>query len=127
MTGWEIAAAVLLFAGVGSAMMHTVAMVVALVQNGADDNRAESVPWGYMGVGLVLGFIAFYVSRGLSVSSWGAIDDLGGLIMVLIVASGGFGAAYVWTAQRTNKQIPWTLPLLMSSLLGATIGLAGIT
>jgi hypothetical protein len=49
------------------------------------------------------------------------LDDAVGFVMVLAVASWGFGSAYEWWEARRRRQIPWTTPLAVSLLLGFTL------
>ena len=54
------------------------------------------------------------------------VDDAVGFVMVLAVASWGFGSAYDWWKTRRSRQIPWTAPLVVSLVLGFALGLSTI-
>jgi hypothetical protein len=56
----------------------------------------EWAPIGYIAVGLGLSATAFYLARGLSRGEWGGVNDVAGLVIVLIAVSWGYGAAYAW-------------------------------
>lgn len=109
----------------GSALLlgHVVAWVIAGRRRRED--RPELAPMGYIGVGLLLAMVAFYLARGLSQGDWGGVSDLAGLLLVLGVASWGFGAAYEW-AQRLRPGLPsiGTAPLMLATLTGLSVGLA---
>lgn len=125
-TLFEFAALILTFAGVALALLHMIGLGVLILRHEPEENRPDFLPWGYIGVGLLVAFIAYFVGRGLHDGTWGAIKDATGLVVVLVVASGGFGASYEWLTLRAGKTIRWPLPLLLSALLGATIGVAGL-
>ncbi|WP_248580692.1 hypothetical protein [Nocardioides sp. InS609-2] len=124
MTDVAVAVAMaLVIAGIAVALAHCVVLLMLLVRKGADADPLP-FPWGYTGVGLGVAFLGFYLSRGVTDGSWGAITDLSGVVLALGVASWGFGAAHIMVTTRLKRSVRWTLPLIVSLVTGLALGAA---
>lgn len=110
-------------AGVAMALFHLVAWTVMSLQ-GRQKGVPDLIPWGYMGLGLAIALVTFYLARGLSGSGWGAIKDAVAMVIVLAVASAGFGALSEWVAEWFERRTRWTIPLLAAGVTGLMLGLA---
>ncbi|MGO4258266.1 hypothetical protein [Marmoricola sp. RAF53] len=111
--------------GVLLAIGHLVGLGLLWIRH--SDPRPDLVPWGYAGVGLAVSLGCFSVVRGLGTGEWGEPVDMLGLIIVLLVASAGFGAVVEWATVRCQRQVPWVLPLGLSAFTGLALGLSAST
>ena len=125
--GFEVIAVVLAFLGVALWLAHIVRLAVHIVRRVPEESRPQFLNWGYLGGGLLLALVAYFVARGLLQKTWTIPSDVTGLAIVFVVASGGYGVAYDWLSLRVVTAMPWFAPLVVSVLLGATAGAAGLS
>ncbi|WP_435742380.1 hypothetical protein [Nocardioides sp. SYSU DS0663] len=113
------------FLGIALLVLHVGVIVVAAARKWEDS--PDLAPMGFIGVGLALGFAAFYLGRGAARGEWGGVDDLSGLVVVLGAASWGFGAAYEWRYRGGQLGPPMFAPLAASLVTGGLLGLSAAT
>lgn len=120
-------AAVLAAVGVVAAIVNVGVFALARPRMQESDDKPDLVPWGYVGGGLALGFVAYWLARGVGTGSWRFADDVAALAIMLGVASWGFGAMLEWAERRQVREVPWTAPLVAAICLGAAAGAAGLS
>ncbi|MTB88846.1 hypothetical protein H9L21_12275 [Aeromicrobium senzhongii] len=118
-----LVAAVLVCLGIAGAALGLVAAAVDGVKHRDPDLVTDAFPWGYMGVGLVVGAAGFaFASLAASTDvGWSALRDAA---PVLLVASAGYGVLHHVIERRLDRPISWVAPWVLSLALGVFIALA---
>lgn len=101
-------------------------LVARAVKHRDPDRFTEGLPWGYMGVGLVVSFAGFYSARAITTAEMPVLHDLVGLVVLLLVASAGLGVLYGWSESHLKRPIPWVTPVVISLLMGLLGGFSSV-
>ena len=120
-------AEVLALVGIVAAIANIVAFALIRPHLQGSQAKPALVSWGYTGVGLALGVLGYWIARGLFKEAWTFAEGVAPLVIVLGVASWGYGSVADWVEARSAKNVPWFVPLVASAALGLTAGAAGLT
>lgn len=123
-----VASICLVILGIAMAVAHLLLLVPATFRpEGATRAEGGSEPelfrWGYIGVGLLTSAVAYGVGRLLGGGRL-TPEDAVGLVLLLAVASWGFGAGHERLQSPGRRDLPSYAPLVASLLLGLTLGLS---
>lgn len=112
----------------GLASLGLLGAGIAVIRLGIQASRerdvdAETVPWGYIGVGLILTALPAAAISHVMGRDLPAGFDVRDLVLLGAVCAWGFAHLQAWAVARRSARLPWTLPLLLSLLLGCSLGL----
>lgn len=113
--------------GVAISAATLVVLTVASLKRRDPDLLGHSLPWGYMGIGLGFAFIAFCITRVVATDAGLGLADPVGFALVFAIASAGFGVGRDVLAERLKPELPWTLPLVLSTLMGIAGALSSVS